>query len=75
MVPVMVPVTTKMIVPVAIVVTVPVSTVRVVIRPVIGRRIRKRLDDRNTRKTDSDADIGMCLGGNTLSHTCDPESG
>jgi hypothetical protein len=54
----------------------PVPTVLiVVVRPVIRRRVRERLDDRDTRQADSDTDVRMSLGGDTVSHTCDPESG
>jgi hypothetical protein len=47
----------------------------VVVRPVIRRRVRERLDDRDAWKAYSDTDVGMSLGGHTVSHTCDPESG
>ena len=47
----------------------------IVVRPVIRRRVRERLDDRNAWKAYSDTDVWVSLGGDTLSHTCDPESG
>ena len=48
---------------------------RVVVRPVIRRRIPERFDDRDAWKANSDTDVRMSFGGDTLSHTCDTESG
>jgi hypothetical protein len=74
-VPIMIPATMKAIVPVSIVITSPIPTVLIVVWPVIRRRIRERFDDCDTWKANSDTDVRMSLGGDTLSHTCDPESG
>jgi hypothetical protein len=66
---IVIPATMKAIVPP------PVPTMLIVVRPVIRRRIRERFDDRDAWKANSDTDVRMSLGGDTLSHTCDPESG
>jgi hypothetical protein len=47
----------------------------IVVRPVIRRRVRERLDDRDARKAYSDTHVRMSFGGDTVSNTCDPESG
>jgi hypothetical protein len=71
---VMVPVTMKMLVSVAIIVAMPVPTVRVVIGCVVTRCIREWLDDRHAGQSDTDADIGMRLGGRAVRNAGDPQS-
>lgn len=62
------------IVPLSIVIMPPIPTVRVVVGPVVRRRIRVRFDDRDARETDPYRDGGMRFGGGTLSDSCNPES-
>ena len=48
---------------------------RVIVRSVIGRRVRERLDERDARKADSDTDVRMSFGRDALNHTCNANSG
>jgi hypothetical protein len=69
----------KMLVPVAIVVTMPISTMRVIVGWVVVRRVVTRcirgLDDGHTGQGETDADIGMRLGGHAVRNAGDSQSG
>jgi hypothetical protein len=66
---------TIVIVPSAVVFMPPIPAMRIVVRPVIGRRVGERRGHRNAREANSDADIRMRFGGYAVSHSGDPESG
>lgn len=53
----------------------PVSSVGIVIRRVVHRCIGQRLDDRAAGKANPHTDVGVRIGGQTLSHACHSERG
>jgi hypothetical protein len=53
----------------------PIPAALIVVRTVVCWGIREWSNHCNAGQANSDADVWMSLGGNTLSHTSDPESG